>query len=188
MTTESKSREIWLSQDTLPLNVTLENVRARAKQFESQIKRRNARDYASFALIIVLFGVAMFLTGNLLLRVGSALVVAWAVYCVHGLYRFGAALGVPADAQTCASHHRRQLERQRDIVLSWPWGIGLAFPGIALFSLGEVWSAPNPDWTFPIALIGVFAFMFMALVMHGRAQAAQWQREIDALRTLESED
>ncbi|HMN45688.1 MAG TPA: hypothetical protein PKE27_13995 [Povalibacter sp.] len=182
---------IWAGQVTHPLHLSAAQLRARMEQFEKEIRRRNFRDYVSFALVLAGCGGAVLMVSNLLLRLGAALMAAWAIYCMHGLYRFGFIQREENPwedgAQACVAHHRRQLERQRDIVLSWPWGIGLAIPGFVLFSLGVVYSRAQPDWSIPIALIGCFAFLYVVLVIQGRARAAQWQREIDALAMLEGD-
>ena len=81
--------------------------------------------------------------------------------------------------------HRRQLERQRDIALSWPWGLGLALPGFVLVCLGISLGPRRLDWAVPAVFIGVFTFLYIAVVIYGRILAGRWQREIDALRALE---
>jgi hypothetical protein len=66
-----------------------------------------------------------------------------------------------SSAQTCAAYHQRYLERQRDIALSWPWGIGLAIPGFVLTVMGLGVGAQNPNWIFSAVMTGVFLFMYM---------------------------
>jgi hypothetical protein len=41
------------------------------------------------------------------------------------------------------------------------------------------------DWAVPAVFIGVFTFLYIAVVIYGRILAGRWQREIDALRALE---
>ena len=42
----------------------------------------------------------------------------------------------------------------------------------------------NPNWVFPAVTSGLMLFLYIALVIYGKMRAAQWQREIDALRSL----
>ena len=79
---------------------------------------------------------------------------------------------------------QRQLERQRDIALSWPWGVGLAIPGVVLYSIGFAWGPKPIDWSISAALVGVFLFVYIAIVIYGKALAGRWQSEIDELRKL----
>ncbi len=176
---------IWRGQSVTPLRMTPEQLRTRAARFESAIRRRNLRDHVSFALVAIICAWGIF-THGLVLRVGCALIIAWALYSMVLLRRFGAMPVAPADssAQTCAAYHRRQLERQRDIALSWPWGIGLAIPGFVLALAGIGLGARVPHWVFPVVMTGVFLFLYVALVIHGKMLAAQWQREIDSLHAI----
>lgn len=179
---------IWRGQAVSAVQMTPEQLRTRAARFESAIRRRNLRDHVSFALTAVLFAYGILLDGALL-RVGSALMVIWALFSMYGLHRFGSTVTAPASssAQTCAAYHQRQLERQRDIALSWPWGIGLAIPGFLLVVVGLAAGSRATNWEFSVVMIGVFLFMYVALVIYGKVMAGQWQREINSLRSLKGE-
>jgi hypothetical protein len=121
------------------------------------------------------------------MRVGALLMVAWAVLGIHWSRLYGAmSVASDADAPTLLEVHRRQLERQRDIALSWPWGLALVAPGFGLVCLGMSFGPGQLDWTVPAAFIGVFMFAYVAVVIYGKILADRWQREIDALRALES--
>jgi hypothetical protein len=117
------------------------------------------------------------------------LLALWALFSMVALQRFGSVEAAPGDssAQTCAAYHQRYLERQRDIALSWPWGIGLAIPGFVLTVMGLGVGAQNPNWIFSAVMTGVFLFMYMALVIYGKMLAQRWQREIESLRSLRDE-
>ena len=185
---EEQLRAIWRGQAVTALQMTPEQLRTRAAQFESAIRRRNLRDHVSFALTAALFASGILLDGALV-RVGSALMAIWALFSMYGLHRFGSAAAAPADssAQTCAAYHQRQLERQRDIALSWPWGIGLAIPGFVLVVVGLAVGSRHPNWEFPAVLTGVFIFIYVAVVIYGKMLAGQWQREINMLLSLKDE-
>ncbi len=185
---EEKLRAIWRGQAVTALQMTPDQLRTRAARFESAIRRRNLRDHVSFALTAALFAYGILLDGALV-RVGSALMVIWALFSMYGLHRFGSTVTAPASssAQTCAAYHQRQLERQRDIALSWPWGIGLAIPGFVLVVVGLAAGSRDPSWAFPAVMTGVFLFIYIAVVIYGKVLAGQWQREINSLRSLKDE-
>ena len=105
---------------------------------------------------------------------------------IYWLRRYGtiAVASSAADSRALIDGQQRQLERQRDIALSWPWGVGLAIPGVVLYSIGFA-RGPRPiDWPISAALVGVFMFVYIAIVIYGQALAGRWQREIDELRKL----
>ena len=89
-----------------------------------------------------------------------------------------------SDSRALIDGQQRQLERQRDIALSWPWGVGLAIPGVVLYSIGFAWGPKPIDWSISAALVGVFLFVYIAIVIYGKALAGRWQSEIDELRKL----
>ena len=179
-------REIWAGQPVPSLVMTPEQLRSRAEHLEASIRRRNLRDHLSFLLIALLFGAGVVVVPAPLARLGCLLLVSWALLSIYWLRRYGAiavASGA-ADSEALIAGQQRQLERQRDIAASWPWGIGLAIPGLVLYSIGFA-SGPRPiDWSIFAALVGVFMFLYIAIVIYGKALAGRWQREIDVLRAM----
>jgi hypothetical protein len=182
---EEQLRAIWRGQAIAPPPMTPQQLRARAAQFESSIRRRNLRDSVSFGLVAALSALGLLLD-NTLVRVGAALMMLWAFFSMYALHRFGSVEETPAEsgAQTCAAYHQRHLEQQRDIALSWPWGIGLVIPGFVLVTLGLGMGFRDRSWAFPAVMIGVLMFTYIALIIYGKMLAARWQREIDSLRSL----
>jgi hypothetical protein len=182
---EDQLIEIWRGGAVTALRMDPAKLRERSVSFEASIRRRNLRDQLCFALVALLCACGLFMDG-VMLRTGSALMVAWAFFSMYTLHRFGAATGAPAgsDAQTIVAQHGRQLERQRDIALSWPWGAGLAIPGFILMTVGLGSGSRIRNWELSATLLGVFLFLYVAVVIYGKVRAAQWQREIDALRSM----
>jgi hypothetical protein len=78
--------------------------------------------------------------------------------------------------------YREQLERQRDVALSRPWGLALGLPGLVLLLIGYVDS--GVPWTFSVILAGLGFFFGVAVIIHGKILAGRWQEEIDALQKL----
>jgi hypothetical protein len=188
MRDEEQLRAIWKGQAATALQMTPQQLRTRAAHFESAIRRRQLRDLVSFALVAVISAFGLLLD-NPVVRVGAGLIVLWALFSMYALHRFGSVDATPGDsnAQTCAAHHQRHLERQRDIALSWPWGIGLAIPGFVLVVIGLGAGARPQNWMFSAVMTGVFSFMYIGLVIYGKMLAQRWQREIDSLRPLTDE-
>lgn len=183
---DKQLREIWAAQTVPALLMTPEQLRARAEQLEASIRRRNLRDHLSFVLVALLFGAGVIVVPGLLGRLGCLLVMSWALLSIYWLRRYGA-IAIPsgaADSRALIDAQQRQLERQRDIALSWPWGIGLAIPGLVLYSLGFAWGPRPLGAPIAIALVGMFMFIYVAVVIYGKSLAGRWQREIDALRAM----
>jgi uncharacterized membrane protein (Fun14 family) len=183
---DKQLHEIWTGQAVPALRMTPEQLRARAEHLEASIRRRNLRDHWSFVLVALAFAFGAVTLRGPLTRLGCLLMVGWAMLSIYWLRRYGvmAVASGAADAQALIESHQRQLERQRDIALSWPWGIGLAIPGLVLYSLGFALGPQQLDWSISAALVGTFMFLYVAIVIYGKALAGRWQREIDALRGM----
>jgi 4-hydroxybenzoate polyprenyltransferase len=184
---DAELRAIWKGQAVAGFRLSPEQLRVRAHELERQIRRRNLRDHISIALVAIIcaYGVVVG-TGGELIRVGALLMIAWALLSLYWSRLYGAMSVAPdADAPTVLEVHRRQLERQRDIALSWPWGLGLVIPGFVLVCIGMSLGPRQLPWTVPAVFIAVLMFMYVAVVIYGQILAGRWQREIDALHALE---
>jgi hypothetical protein len=143
------------------------------------------RDHLSFVLVALAFGAGAVVLPGLLARLGCLLLASWAVVSIYWLRRYGAiAVASAADARALIEAQQRQLERQRDIALSWPWGVGLAMPGLLLYSAGFALGPRPIGASIAVAMVGVFVFLYIAIVIYGKSLAGRWQREIDALRAM----
>jgi hypothetical protein len=184
---DQQLRGIWAGQAVQALVMTPEQLRARAEHLEASIHRRNVRDHVCFVLVALGFGFGAVALSSPLTRLGCLLLLGWALLSIYWLRRYGTiAVAGAADSQALIDGQQRQLERQRDIALSWPWGIGLAVPGMVLYSIGLA-RGPRPiDSSISAALVAVFLFLYIAIVIYGKALAGRWQREIDELRKLRS--
>ena len=186
--TDKALRDIWAGQAVPALLMAPEQLRARAGHLEVSIHRRNVRDHLCFVLVALGFAFGAVVLSSPLTRLGCLLLLGWALLSIYWLRRYGtiAVASGAADSQALIDGQRRQLERQRDIVVSWPWGIGLAVPGIALYAIGLA-RGPRPiDSSISAALVGGFMFVYIAIVIYGKALAGRWQQEIDELRKLTS--
>ena len=88
---EKQLRAIWQGQAVSGFHMAPDQLRARANQFEAEIRRRNRRDGVSFALTAIIAAVGVVMgAGGLLIRVGGVLVVAWALLSLYWARLYGA--------------------------------------------------------------------------------------------------
>ena len=186
---EDDLRALWRDQSTASVRLSPQQLRTRAQQLESRSRRRYVRDQVSAGLVATICAYALFALDGGLVRLGYVLLLIWALYCMYGLRRFGSVLQSPPDmvAQSCAVYYRRQLERQRDIVLSWPLGAGLAAPGFLLVAAGFAMGPRQIPWSAAIALMGVGGFVYLAALIYGRILVGQWHGEINSLLQLSNQ-
>ncbi len=197
MTNESASddmKNLWQSQPTEPPRIRLEDFRKKMNRFDRRIFWRNVREYAAGVVVIAAFGYYEWRLRGLLLRVGSALMIAGVLYVMYQIHRRAALQSAPADLglSTCVQFHRKSLERQRDALRTvWSWYLLPFVPGFAVFLLGSTmsqWAAhPGNLGHFVIgSLVSpaiVAAVFFGVWKLNGRA-AERLQIQIDELDAL----
>jgi hypothetical protein len=185
---EDPIQTIWKSQPVETSSITVEQLRARAARFEAGTRRRNRIDFVSFALVAPLFGIGAVTPQNALVRAGALLLTLWAAIGLHSARRFhrlAARRATDSNGSTCVAWYRQQLERQRDVALSRPWGIALAVPGFGLLLSGYV-DAGVPG-TLSVILAGSGLFLGVWAIVQGRILAAGWQQELDSLQSLQGD-
>jgi hypothetical protein len=190
---------LWQNQPVGRVEVSLGQLRRRARKFGQQILWRNLREYAASVLVIGVFAYYMWRFPAPLVRLGCALVIAGVLFVVHTLHKRGAARtgSVEMAFSTCLEFHRAQLEQQRDLLSGvWTWYLLPFVPGMAVFLFGLLlWTLEQPHAP---AHVGTIMITFgltaagCALVFVGIGKLNQWaarklQREIDALDALGKE-
>jgi hypothetical protein len=159
----------------------LEAIRRKSTEFETKIRRRNLREYLAAVFVLAFCSVNLARTYLVGARVGSALIVAGVLYVMYQLHARGSAKSAPVDASlaTYLDFHRRELERQRDLLRRiWSWYLGPLIPGFLVLVVSGAIAHPRP-W---IVAYAISAFVFFLLVAKLNRQAARkLQREIDEL-------
>ena len=135
------ARTIWQNQTTEGTTVTLEDIRNRAAKFQRRIRNRNLREYIAGVVVIAAFGFCAWNMQGWMIKLGSLLIVAAAVFVIWQLHRRGRAEAIPDGATTAAEllkFHRQELIRQRDAarLVLW-WYLLPPVPGLMLMMLGR---------------------------------------------------
>jgi hypothetical protein len=188
---------LWQGQPVTRIEISLDQLRWKARRFESRIHWRNLREYAAGALVVGVFGYYVWRIPAPLVRLGSMLVIVGGLFALRSLHVRGASGSAPVNMafSSCLEFHRRQLERQRDLLRDvWTWYLLPFVPGLAVFLVGLLgWTLAQPNAPAHRQLI-VGAFVATALgcglVLAAVGRLNRWaarklQREIDALAALE---
>jgi hypothetical protein len=188
---------LWQDQPVTRVEISLDELRRRARKFERRILWRNLREYAAGALVLGVFGYYVWVIPAPLVRLGSLLVIAGALFALLSLHVRGASAPAPENMvlSSCLEFHRRQLVRQRDLLGDiWTWYLLPFIPGLAVFLAGLLaWSLAQPNAAAHRPLIvatfvATAAFCGLVLAAVGRLNrwaARKLQHEIDALAALE---
>lgn len=184
---EKQIQAAWKSQPVQTVSITPAQLRARATHFATQTNRRNRIDLVSFSLLFLISMSGAIAFKNMLVRAGVFLLALWSLVGIYSIQRFHKLVPEPAESMgaTSVAWYRKQLERQRDVALSRPWGIALAVPGACLLLMGYV--DTGVAMSVVAILGGVMIFSGIAIAIHGKILAGKWQHEIEVLQAAERE-
>lgn len=182
-------RDLWTNQPSESFTMSVEEIRSRATKLQSVVQRRNFREFAVGAVLIVLFSWSTYAAGTLLGKLGSAMIAAGVAFVLWRLYVVARAATKDEMAVTgsWASFYRQELVRQRDALQSiWWWYLGPLIPGMALHWLAAALKAIESEasfWAWTTTVLGIaFSVVVFALVGFANKRAAQGlQAEIEAL-------
>jgi hypothetical protein len=191
------AKSIWKNQHVEPVHVSLTELRKKAKKFERRVFWRNLREYAASVIVVAGFGFYIWKFPAPMARFGCVLVIAGVLFVVHTLHKRGSSRSLPAELTLCdcLEFHRKELERQRDLLRSvWTWYLLPLVPGLLVFLLGIYqWQMKRPGAQTRFITIHLgFTAVVCAVVFIAVGQLNQWgarklQQKIDALNNLERE-
>ena len=180
--------ELWQSQETEGVRMSVEQVRLEAGRFQRKISARNLREYVVALMLVVFFGFEFSRAKHLLLlRVGFGLLMAGTAYVMWHLLSKGSpgAANESAGLSSWIQFQRRELVRQRDLLRSvWRWYLGPFVPGLVVvvvafgrFIRGH---AGHPGLLVAADVL-IFVAVFLAIGRLNAKGAQKLQRQIDEL-------
>jgi hypothetical protein len=183
-------RQVWQNQSVEAIQMSLDEIRNKAQKFQRRVHWSNLREYLAAVFVVAIFGFYFWRFDGILLRTGSALVIAGTLYVMYQLYKRGSAKTVPADlaSRTCLDFHRRELERQRDLLRDvWRWYLLPFVPGMVVFFAGGAIELPLGRWG-PLGItVALCAIVFFLIGKLNHWAARKLQHQIDGLDALEND-
>jgi hypothetical protein len=189
-------KKLWRNQKTEDDTVTLDDIRKRAAKFQSRIHRRNLREYFAAAIVVVVFGLYAWIFPGWMMKTGSVLSIAAALFVSWQIHKRASAYTPPQDssAMSLLEFHRQELVRQRDALKSvWLWYLAPCVPGMVLIVLGRYLQFHAQGRTLAwdhqiIILCAIIVVMVLGLVWLLNAWVAEkLQRQIDEFDRLRAE-
>ena len=184
-------KQVWKASITEPMLPDLATVRASAKRFYRQVRRRNAMEYSACIIVVIWFsGCAVFLQ-SLAMRIGALMIVLGTLIVAWQLHRIASPAIPPegASAEPVLIHQRAQLVRQRNAVASvFYWYLLPLIPGMLVFILAPALShgpaslvhAPPTMWIVLISAIAAFVGVWL---LNQRA-AMRLQKRIEEIDVM----
>jgi drug/metabolite transporter (DMT)-like permease len=186
-------KTIWGAQAVEPNPVTVEQMRAKANNFQSAVGRRNRIEYVAAIFVVAGFGSYIWIFRTPLMQLGSILIIAGAIFIVAWLHFRASANPIPSHISFMdyTSRYRDELRRQQSALRTvWLWYLGPLVPGLVLFTIGMgrlIEHAPGsrrPMWPFVVLMVAVFAAIWLLNLWGAR----RLQHQIDELSSLLASD
>lgn len=183
-------KAMWRSQSTEVPAMSATYIRHRARELERGFRVRSLLEQGTSALGIVGCLVVLFVAPHPWVKAAAALLLAGVAYALIQWRRRTAALRIdPSDAvEAGVVFYKRELERKRDIHLTlWRWYLLPMAPGVIAILTWNFFGDPHTRGTAgPWGPLAMLVVCIVGSVIYERHKAAQCQREIDALASLES--
>ena len=178
---------VWQNQPVENTPMPLEEIRRKARKFEMIISSRNRREYIAAVIVVIGFTYYFFHFSDSLIRAGSVLIIAGTLFAMYQLYKKSSPGAVPADLGLTASleFHRRELERQRELLQSvWKWYLAPLYPGLLVFTIGTMPKRGRGMALFGLICAMVFGAGFVWSWWINRRAADRITRQIEELDNL----
>jgi hypothetical protein len=195
MTTESEKRDIkaiWGAQAVEPNLVTVEQIRANAEKFQLAVRRRNRIEYTAAVSVVVAFGAYIWVFPFPLMRLGSLLIIAAAIFIMVWIHFRASANPIPSHIafMDYISRYREELRRQQSALRTvWLWYLAPWVPGLGLFTIGmgrlleHALGNRAPLWLVALVMVAVVGVFAGAWLLNLRG-ARRLQQQIDELDRL----
>jgi hypothetical protein len=176
---------VWANQPKESFSMSGAEIRERASTLQSIVKRRNFREYAVGAVLIVLFSLAAYFARTPLSAFACALTaagVAFVMWRMHVLGRAASEHEIASAGNSWTAFYRQELVRQRDALRGiWSWYLGPLVPGMVVYWIsvgvkGGMWS-----WLIAVGGLALTAAVFAWVADANKRAAAALQAEIDVL-------
>ena len=178
-------KTVWQSQNPEAIQMSIDEIRTKARNFERKIRRRNLREYIAAAFIAAGFSFfAWHYSPLMIIRVGHLTVAAGALFFAYQLHRRGSVRTQPREMGTmgCLDFYLGQLERERTLLdESWKWMIWL-IPGMVVLMAGVIangWIGKAAPFL-AITCLWIATWLWMMLRRNKR-RAHALQQEINEL-------
>jgi hypothetical protein len=194
---ERDPKNIWQSQETERTNMSVEEIRQKARKFLSKNRRDSAAGFA-FTLVMIVFCAIVLLTARMTLpRIVAGLVMTMTLVQFTKALRFSykkygriwpaPTLGGDAALTTCLEFYRNELERQREMRKVPTWQLAVTFLIIGWLTRDALLRT-SPDLlrvALPFVLISAAGLILLLAVR--KFEARRVQAELDALDRFEEE-
>jgi hypothetical protein len=162
--------------------MTLAEIYAKARKFESRIQRRNAIEYVACGIVLVGFAPALLFGPNWMLRAGAGWIMLATVWVGWQLHRRASTAAPAGPDETLVDAYRRQLIRQREALRSvGSWYLAPLAPGLALMVVGSWFHTPKPGIPIERVYISILIYAVLCVALF----VWIWRRNLRGAKRLQ---
>jgi hypothetical protein len=175
--------KLWRSRSMPPMEISLDEIKAKSRKLARQIAFRNAREYvAGTAGLVFLVVHERLHPHGRVYQLGIGLLALGVAYLLWRLHRFGhapKAAAADVTAREHIAHYRSEIARQRDLIADAArWYVAPIIPGVCLMFVGAGPARSPTLWLFAVLLNGA---ILAGVVLLNRLAARKLTNEIAAL-------
>jgi hypothetical protein len=181
---------IWGAQAVEPTLLTVQI--PDAEKFHSAVRHRNRVEYTALISVVAVFAAQIWAVSFPLLRLGSVLIIAAAIFVMVWIRFRASATPIPSHISFIdyMSRYREELRRQQSALRTvWLWYLAPWVPGLGLFLIGlarvleHATGNRSPLWLIAlltVVVVGAFAARWLVNLRSAR----KLQHQIDELSEL----
>jgi hypothetical protein len=182
-------KAVWRSQPTEVQTMSISYVRHRASELERAFRIRSVLEQGTCILALIWCACVIAMAPHAWIKAGVALLLVGIAYAMMQWRRRAAAHGPDAieSIDVGLVFYRRELERKRDIHRTlWRWYLLPMAPGVTAILTWNFFGDQHTKGTWTPWIVAAMVLAWIAFaVIYEWFKAAQCQREIDALSTLD---
>jgi hypothetical protein len=190
------ARNVWQSQVLLAPRLTVQFVQHQSDRLDADRRREVRIGWAGLGACVLLvaalmwnpLGVVSAMTDTL--RLTAVLLLLACAYLIHQLHQRSRTVSAQVEGVVGSlAAYRCELRRRRDLYHdAWKWSIWPALPALGVIFSGGALYDDRPGKLWRYGLCAVVAVIGIGLgIIHYRHKGDQFQRELDALASLEEE-
>lgn len=181
-------QRLWQTQATEHEPMTVAEIHAKARAFQSKVRRRNLMEYIASVAVIAGFVPALLQHKSWMMQAGALLIMAATLFVGWQLHRRGSARPVPEGGDALLTTYRQELIRQRDALRSiGAWYLAPFAPGMALLMMGRWFQAHaahravGVDHVIILLTTVIAALVYLVIWLLNQRGADRLQKRIDEL-------
>lgn len=173
-------RSLWRQDSDVLEPLSLAEVKSRATAFDRAIGKRNRREYIATVFVTLIFGLYALILPDMLLKIGSLLVIAGGFVMACQLSRRTSRPDPAGEAADVRAYYRARLATEERMLASVGlWYIGPLVPGLAIFMAGL--ASPLGSVLAFAAFAAIPALVFVGIWLLNRRAAAMLREQIARL-------